>query len=232
MAEVDSLARSSLREQQQQDLPYLSRMRLGSNSLSLLGLGSTAHASAVGLAPGGLLGSSHPRIQESRTARRQAVGPLAVPSPSPSPRCAPVDRRRFAQEATPRPKRAGTPDYSLVGLPPVGATPTTTDAMAAGAQSDDTDMPVSQDEAANLLLALPMSREPSGLDTLAALSPRAAPAVPMSKSISGLSVGGCLSLLDVVESEGVSSPMPSPPVPSPRSGRTGRSPRPPPARYT
>ena len=114
------------------------------------------------------------------------------------------------------------------GVPNVATTPSTASMMSdergeTSATASD-DLPVSQDEAASLLLALPMSREPSGIRHFSPTPvPEASPrvsGVPMSKSLSGLSVGGCLSLLEDADSPAAALASPSG-MTSPRSVPTG-----------
>lgn len=180
-AEVDAAARASLRTAQPDPMPaYLNQMPGGAGAH----MGEQQRYGAV-----------VPRVQESRHLRRQAVSPLDRPQPV---------QPRVATEASlqAEARMAGAPAVRRGMMPSVGPTPSTSAAVldrpddpaptpaANGAAKDDD---LSHDEAASLLLALPMSREPSGLDRLA--SPRVNP-LPMSKTLSGISVSGFASFLE------------------------------------
>ena len=146
-----------------------------------------------------------PRVAPTRQARRQDISPLGRPRPR-------------VHDAT----------LMLPPPPHVDATNSTAEALAAPPRADKaSDEPVSQDEAANLLLALPLSRDPS-FSTASTQgqvpSPRMS-TLPMSKNCSGLSVSGCLSLLDEPEGGIPPSPRLGGVPPSPRLGGPMPSPR-------
>lgn len=267
LAEVDGVARSSLRREQaiQADpFPLLSRMPDGGASVvdgafvrGQVGAPSTASHPQERMAYGAV-----PRVQESRAARRNMASPINTPM-----------RNRGAEGFGMSPL-SSTPQYKSARgglpatLPHVGATPTTPalyggaasatgarhtcDALArarelrscveqelaessaaagqqlhaagraasrqpsrgAAPRTADDELPVTQDEAASLLLALPLSRDPSfnppSHPPSTLTSPRAQSTlnpgfvsptpwlngVPMSKQASTLSVSGFLTSLD------------------------------------
>jgi len=216
MAEVDTIARSSLQQRPMDPLPYLSRMPGGGSNLASQG-GFLGGLSGTQIGNGVM-----PRVQESRQARRQQISPLARPA-------------NLQQSCLSTPAKE---EAHFGTLPAVQHTPSTEDELdrpssdvhAAAPAVSEAEVPVSQDEAASLLLALPMSRADSGLCDLSLLpgngnsSPRvggASPRVmgaPMTKNISGLSVSGCLSLLDEADpsvAQAQASPRAPVVVPSP-----------------
>ena len=167
-------------------------------------LGGAARVGTSANLPEQYYGSVQPRVQEARHSRRQALSPLDRPMP------------RLHSELAGR-------DSGM--LPTVGSTPSTSSALqhqeprvagarsaAGGSSSAVPNDDLSQDEAASLLMALPMSREPSGLERLASPRPSSTPkigGVPMSKALSGISVTGLLD--EVAQPE----PSPMPPLASP-----------------
>jgi hypothetical protein len=217
MAEVDQMARTSLQRERTMGIldsaPLLSKQLPGAGGSSLGGAlsagsgliprmgssGSLASLAAAGGA-GGPVGYT-PRLQESRQARR--------PMPMGRPKSRAEEMRYQGQ------------------LPPVGTTPSTNSSVpgsvsAAPAAADEE---FSQDEAASLLLALPLSRCPSNVSelpsprvscppplpspSLAASqppplhSPRAAP-LPMMKGLSGLDVLSAMSGMDAADAGAMS----------------------------
>lgn len=232
-AEVDAAARASIRTNPEH--PYLSQMQRGALRVDQ----QQRYSSAV-----------QPRVQESRNARRP------TPLDRPVPRTPTVDALWHASKHAGgasdtrvptvgvTPAVGPTPGTSLVLSPAGAAAIAASSALAEAAgcaprvaaasesagdgKADD----LSQDEAASLLMALPMSREPSGpLPSLASpplQSPRITPGagfggLPMNKTLSGLSVSGCLSLLDGDSGDGapLGSPSPRPGEGTPVAGASG-----------
>ena len=210
--EVNAVARDSIQREVVDPLPFLSRMP-GSTPTPYSSMQGLMPSSAPGAPSGelsGALSSSllsspamqgsmpgygpvQPRVQEARAARRQSVAPM--------PDCS---RRRPGDTSR---KPCDGVDVMAVGTTPptlsllievpsadeqhVEPCSRTQRGEASNAKNDH----LSHDEAASLLMALPMSRGPSDLGPSPCPTPRVA-AVPMQKNLSTLSVSGCLSLLD------------------------------------
>ena len=206
LADVDNIARTSLQRERQMGhsdpLPYLSRMQPG----AAMSLGLSAGMGAAPHGPGAV-----PRVQDARETRRQLSSPYGTPA----------DRKQVPVASHLVTPRVISPvgAHMSAAMPHVATTPSTAsminDERGENSATASDDLPVSHDEAASLLLALPMSREPSGIRHFSPTPvPEASPhvsGVPMSKSLSGLSVSGCLSLLE---------DSPAPALASPRSGAT------------
>ena len=167
--EVDAVARTSLQRERSVDSASFLNQTQAAAPNTMPGYGPVVQ----------------PRVQESRAARRQHASPLVDTS-----------RKRPADSCRKQPSRADGGDTLAVATTPTTSSQFDTQrAVQHGGPSVAKD-DLSHDEAASLLMALPMSRGPSDLGGGApSPMPRVA-ALPMEKNLSTLSVSGCLSLLD------------------------------------